>query len=186
MSISLPPSKQLSSQDSWLLKNVLRELEGNQNTYTKLSANFINGKSTPSILRIIKFLKVTGSNDLTVVLADSTHKIFAKFPFKPTIVNFENTYNQRITDCTTNSLVLVQKAELLLLGAREIKQNYDDLISGAIDYLVLNILQLEIYQRDQIVLSSDIHLKYIYQSEEYWQLCKHKPFVLDYHDDGVI
>lgn len=187
MAFLLPPVTQLHGQTSWLLKDTVNELKGNQSTYIKLNQNFITPKKLPPpILRIMKFLKVGENNEITATLADSTHKIFAKFPFKPTIINFENTYNQRMTYCTTNSLILVKKAELLRVRPEEIRRNYDDLIVESIDYLVLNILDLEIYNRDQISLNSDVHLKYIYQMSEYCHLSKRVSIPFECDDDGVV
>lgn len=169
-------TRELISQQSWLCKDIVELLKASptKGGTGTVKANFIDGNNTIlPVLRIIKFLKKTDNNDLAVVLADSTHKIFARFPFKPTIVDFENTYNQRITYCTTNCLVLVKKAELIRVSPAEIRRHYDDLVSNLTDYLLLNVLALEIYQRDQILLTSDIYLKYIYQVDEYRLLCKH-------------
>lgn len=176
MSRAKNETRQLISQESWLCMEIIHLLETNpsKSVNLKVKSNFINSHtSSKPVFRIIKFLKKTDTNDLALVLADSTHKIFARFPFKPTIVNFENKYNQRITYCTTNSLILVKQAELIRVSPWEIRQNYDDLVNSSLDYLVLNVLLLEIFQRDQILLTTDIYLEYIYQDDRYQQLCKH-------------
>ncbi|EGW31214.1 uncharacterized protein SPAPADRAFT_61793 [Spathaspora passalidarum NRRL Y-27907] len=165
-------------QDSWIANEVINSINPSR-TYTSplVRKDF---KSTTlkisSILRICRFLKTTQSNNITAILADSTHKILAYFPFKPTIVEFENQHCKRITYGTTNNLIDVSRANLLFVNGSELQQDYDLTGSWDFDFVVLEVLEFNIFQSDQITFTLGVEnsFKFVYDEPIYQRVCKRR------------
>lgn len=163
--------------ESWLADGILKDVANNVNyTNPLVKKEFVGSSSTirkKPILRILKFLKTTQSSGLTAILADSTHKVLALFPFQPTILNFEIQYKQRITYHTLNSLILIKKANLKFVTKPELACDYGINLEHEIDILVLEVLDLEIFQRDQVTLGVNIEnsLQLIYYDKRYLNEC---------------
>lgn len=162
--------------DSWLLESITKQINKNvKYTNPLIKKNFISPWSiskTP-ILRILRFLKTTKSSDLTAILSDSTHTMIAIFPFDPTIINFEVRYKHRITYHTPNSLILIKQANLRFVNNVELTNEWGITIDDEIDVVVLEVLDLEIFQRDQIMFGVNIenNLQLIYYDKSYVNMC---------------
>ncbi|KAK6458690.1 Shelterin complex subunit, TPP1/ACD-domain-containing protein [Scheffersomyces xylosifermentans] len=165
----------LKPLQSWLKESIEKCINPDRPyTSTLVKKNFIsndNMKRTP-ILRIANFLQVTKNKDLTAVLSDSTHKILAIFPFKPTIINFEEKYQQRITFHTNNTLIHIKQANLRFVQKEDLSLAYDVRYSSYYDVIVLEILDLDIFQRDQIELIRVTNsMTYLYDESSYIRFC---------------
>lgn len=162
--------------DSWLLESIIAQINKNVNyTNPLIKKDFVNPSSIKKapILRIIRFLKTTKSSDLTAVLSDSSHTVVAVFPFHPTIIDFEIRYKHRITYHTQNSLIFIKQANLRFVNNLELLTDWGITIEDGIDVAVLEILDLEIFQRDQIILGVNIEnsLQLVYYDRAYLSLC---------------
>lgn len=162
--------------DNWLLESITGQINKNvKYTNSLIKKDFISPSSiskTP-ILRILRFLKTTKSSDLTAILSDSTHTVIAIFPFDPAIINFEIRNKHRITYHTPNSLILIKQANLRFVNNVELTTEWGITIEDEIDVAVLEVLDLEIFQRDQIMLGVNIenNLQLIYYDKSYLNLC---------------
>ncbi|KAK6200507.1 telomere replication protein EST3 [Scheffersomyces amazonensis] len=161
---------------SWL-QSTVETLIRKDYTYSHniVAKNFIQSSSavklTP-ILRISSFIKTTKDNSITAVLTDSTHKILVKFPFKSAIINFENTYKRRITQDTVHTLVVIKDANLIFQNRQQLKEQFDVLYPNELDIIVLEILDLTLFQQEQIKFTSvDNSLHFIYDERWYARLC---------------
>ena len=93
--------------------------------------------------------------------------MFAIFPFKPTIVNFEDKYKQRITFHTQNILIHIKKANLRFIERKDYPLY--EIPAMGLSMVVLEVLDLEIFQRDQIMLSNKVEstLKFLHNELNY-------------------
>lgn len=162
--------------DNWLLESITGQINKNvKYTNPLIKKDFISPSciSKTPILRILRFLKTTKSSDLTAILSDSTHTVIAIFPFDPAIINFEIRYKHRITYHTPNSLILIKQANLRFVNNVELTTEWGITIEDEIDVAVLEVLDLEIFQRDQIMLGVNIenNLQLIYYDKSYLNLC---------------
>lgn len=165
-------------QQSWLLDSVT-DLIDSHRTYTSpvIKKHFFNTRYfCNTILRIIRFLKTTDNNDLTTILADSTHYILAIFPYHPTIFNFEIKYKQRITFYTPNTLIKVKRANLKFINRNDLIQKYASQFDSTIDIAILEVLDFDFFQRDQVLLAVQFEkrLQFIYKSPKYINACSSK------------
>lgn len=166
-------------QESWILESIIKNIKKNEiYTNSTIAKNFISfsHSSKAPILRILRFLKTTRDCDLTAILTDSTHKVIGIFPFSPTIIDFEVKYKQRITYHTLNSLVLIKQANLKFVNNVQLMNEWGVSIEDDIDVAVLEILDLEIFQRDQITLGINIenNLPLVYYDKSYLELCERR------------
>jgi len=161
-------------QESWLYDNVISTLNSSIVYNSVVKLNFTPKDTTP-ILRIIKIVGKSATSDLLVIVADSTHKMFARVLYSPTIVEFENTYHQRFTYCTTNSLILVNAANLSILLPSTIVKDFDVPVDLSVNYVVMDLILVQLVQRDQIQLNSDLLLKFIYYEKQYQLHSKSRP-----------
>ncbi|ABN64335.2 predicted protein [Scheffersomyces stipitis CBS 6054] len=158
---------------SWLWESVEKCIDPSRRyTSSLIKKNFVDEtprKASP-IVRISKFIKVTDNKDLTVILSDSTNLMFAIFPFKPTIVNFEDKYKQRITFHTQNILIHIKKANLRFIERKDYPLY--EIPAMGLSMVVLEVLDLEIFQRDQIMLSNKVEstLKFLHNESNYESL----------------
>ncbi|KAK6460155.1 hypothetical protein DFJ63DRAFT_316024 [Scheffersomyces coipomensis] len=171
----------LKFQQSWL-KDTILSLIRDEFSYTQpiIAKNIIssgknkkNLKVTP-ILRISSFIKTTTpNNDLTAVLTDSSHKILVRFPFHPTIVEFETLYNQRITYNTVHTLIQIKQANLLFVNRVQLKGDYNMSHTNSLGVVILEITDLRLFQQDQIEFAPiiDNSLKFIYDDDDYIKIC---------------
>ncbi|CCE83777.1 Piso0_004364 [Millerozyma farinosa CBS 7064] len=162
-------------QQSWLLDSVTDVIDSHR-TYTSpvIKKHFSNTRdSCNTILRIIRFLKTTDNNDLTSILADSTHYILAVFPYHPTIFNFEIKYKQRITFYTPNTLIKVKRANLKFINRNDLIQKYASQFDSTADIAILEVLDFDFFQRDQVSLAVQFEkrLQFIYKSPKYVHAC---------------
>ncbi|ODV81481.1 uncharacterized protein CANTADRAFT_3582 [Suhomyces tanzawaensis NRRL Y-17324] len=152
----------------WLYDSICTEISKRSKFNNPIVAkNFTRDLNLIPILKINSFIKSTKTNDITAILSDSTHKVFAIFPFKPTIVNFENSYHQRITYHTLNCSIRIKKANLRFASRLEALENYE--VDVNMDLIILEILDLEIFQRDQVRAdpSYERSLKFVYDEVGY-------------------
>ena len=163
--------------NSWILQAILKRLRSQPNFVGSLvEKNFITSSSIDGkvpILRISGFLKVTNDCSLSVVLSDATHKVLALFPYYPTILNFEIAYKQRITYHTLNCLIGIKHAHLRFVNNYELKEKFGFSQLDDTDVAVLEIIDLFIFDRDQIYLGVNIEkkLNFIYWELEYQKEC---------------
>lgn len=169
-------------QSSWLVNEVIKSINSNGQYINALIKEDFQPTVLPVsfILRILKFTATTDSKDITAVLADSTHKIFAIFLFSPTIVDFENKYHHRMTYNTRSCLIRIHKANLKFMDNSTVKNCYGRKSDGGLAIAVLEVLEFDIFFKDQYLFINSIEnrLKYVYDDAEYNQLCgkkKHKP-----------
>ncbi|KAG7662940.1 EST3 [[Candida] subhashii] len=162
-------------QHNWLANEVIHSIKSTPYSNTIIKKNFEPTllKVSP-ILRICKFLRVTNKNDVTVILADSTHRILAYFPFIPTVVDFENKYCQRITYHTINNLIDIKRANLRFINTNDLERDYGFKESRNLSIAILEVLEFELYQRDPISFTSDVENKitFVYDDLRYEELCK--------------
>lgn len=163
----------LPFQTSWLNKSILQNVDKGPYTSEVIKKNVTSSINTTPILRISKFLKKTPANSLTCVLSDSTHQILAVFPFKPTVVAFENLYRQRITYHTVNCLVLIKQANLRFISRQTLAKDFEINVNNNVDLVILEVLDLRIFQRDQVPLSGHVEnrLKFVYFDPRYVEVC---------------
>jgi hypothetical protein len=94
-------------------------------------------------------------------------------PFKPTIVAFENLYKQRITFHTVNCLVEIKQANLRFISRQTLANDFEININNKVDIIILEVLDLRIFQRDQVFLSGHVEnrLKFVYFDPKYVEVC---------------
>lgn len=156
-------------QNGWLRDSLLKSISNvpSERTLTsELLAKNVSPESLP-VLRIFRFLQKTHLKDLTAILSDSTHKIYAVFPYEA-IRAFELKYKKRITLQTVNSLILVERADYIFVGSQRLLQDYgvrSEAKGGSL--IVLKVNQVEIFLRDQIELGWVVSskLKFVYDTE---------------------
>lgn len=163
----------------WVLHCVLSKVRDTAYSSSMAVKNFVKYESpnvnnigwTP-ILRIFRFAKPTDDGALTAVLNDSTHKILALFT-SHCIRQFESNYKQRITYCTTNSLLLVKRANLRFVSLHQLREQFG-VIAGlklrvGTEVLIMEVLEVEMFQRDQIRVpaTADNSLLFIYDEASY-------------------
>jgi hypothetical protein len=153
-------------QESWLYDNIIATLASSTVYNSVVKQNFAP-KDTMPILRIIKILAKSATNDLLVIVADSTHKMFARVLYSPTIIEFENTYHQRFTYGITNSLISVKAANLSMLLPSTIAKDFDVSVDPTTNYVAIDLILVQLVQRDQIQLNSDLLLKFVYHENQY-------------------
>lgn len=164
-------------QQSWLLGLVKETVTRSQYTTSLLKKDAVKeGFHTTPLLRIFRFMKLTETHDLTAILADSTHKMLAIFPYKPTVRDFEIKYSQRLTYHTPNTLIVVRRANLRFVSPTEARRLFGMVMDGP-DTLVLEVLDLDMFLRDQVSLSVAVekNLVFLYDDAEYRQLCGKRP-----------
>ncbi|RLV91010.1 Telomere replication protein EST3 [Spathaspora sp. JA1] len=165
-------------QDSWVAHEVISSI----NPTRAYTSSLVTKDFKPtqlkisSILRICRFLKTTESHNITCILADSTHKILAYFPFKPTIVDFENKQCRRITYGTLNNLIDVKLANLRFVNETELQREYNITGVWGCDVVVLEIIEFDIFQSDRLKFTPEVEnrFKFVYEENRYEQLCKKK------------
>lgn len=168
-------------QNTWICKSVNRSLqEHGRFSGPVIAHHFINSTSTnhvkeTPIVRVFRLLKTTDQKALTAIISDARHTMFAKFPYNPTIVNFEQLYRQRITYMTAGCLFLIKKARLRFATKDEVKQDFDFHISPNIDVVILDIEDFSVFLRDQAILPHEVVAKtnMVYYDKEYYSLCSH-------------
>lgn len=166
-------------QDKWLLEAILSKVDEDI-VYSNaiIDKNFVKSvyclEKTP-VLRIFKFLKITESHDLTLILSDSHHKILARV-LQSAIFNFELKYSYRITYQTLNSLVILRKTALIFVNKFDLAKDFDYEEDTSTNTIVLDILDLDIFQRDQVQLAPHIELglKFLYNEDNYRRVCLRK------------
>lgn len=163
----------LPFQSSWLNKAIIKNTKKTPYTSDIVKKNVISSLNVTPILRISKFLKKTSTNALTCVFSDSTHQILVLLPFKPTIVAFENLYKQRITFHTVNCLVEIKQANLRFISRQTLANDFEININNKVDIIILEVLDLRIFQRDQVFLSGHVEnrLKFVYFDPKYVEVC---------------
>lgn len=163
----------LPFQTSWLNKAIIKNTKKTPYTSDIVKKNVISSLNVTPILRISKFLKKTSTNALTCVFSDSTHQILVLLPFKPTIVAFENLYKQRITFHTVNCLVEIKQANLRFISRQTLANDFEININNKVDIIILEVLDLRIFQRDQVFLSGHVEnrLKFVYFDPKYVEVC---------------
>lgn len=163
----------LPFQTSWLNKAIIKNTKKTPYTSDIVKKNVISSLNVTPILRISKFLKKTSTNALTCVFSDSTHQILVLLPFKPTIVAFENLYKQRITFHTVNCLVEIKLANLRFISRQTLANDFEININNKVDIIILEVLDLRIFQRDQVFLSGHVEnrLKFVYFDPKYVEVC---------------
>lgn len=189
-------------QRQWLKDLILDTIKDNVNyTNELIKPNFVNyqkGKvknvtKTP-LLRILDHIQVTPTSDLISVLSDSKHKILTVFPFEPAITRFELDNNQRITMNTRGTVILITKANLKFTNKfkfrkfsgvtdrNEFFNKFPFFASSSIDIVFLEVIEFEIFQRDQCNTGDSIfkRIKYVYFDPKYKD--KFKPVERDEKD----
>lgn len=176
---------------SWLSKDVINSIGQNTNYVNPIVRK--NFKPTlmkvSFLLRILEFISPTESMDITAILSDSTHKILSIFKFDPAIVDFENRYHQRMTYNTVNRIIHIKKANLKFMTIDSINKDFKLNLKGALDIVVLEILDFELFLIDEyrFVNSIESRLEFVYDDPEYDQLCRTKTNTEIFnYDDGLI
>lgn len=170
-----PQTTSLTFLNEWVKDESLKCIEKNKiYTNPNIRKNFIDTLHVTPILRIFKFLKISNSYGITAILADSKHQILAHFPLLPTVTSFENKYRQRITYETTHCLILLRKVNLVFISKQELKDDYGLYFGDDIDVISLQVLDLDIFGRDKVVLGQGIerNLKFLYDDEDYKKVCR--------------
>ncbi|CAX42569.1 telomerase subunit, putative [Candida dubliniensis CD36] len=173
-------------QSSWLVNEVIKSINSNGQYINSLIKKDFQPTVLPVsfVLRILKFTATTDSKDITAVLADSTHKIFAIFLFSPAIVDFENKYHHRMTYNTRSSVIRIHKANLRFMDQSTVNKCYNMKTNGNLAIAVLEILEFDIFLKDQysFITSIENRLKYVYEDTRYDQLCREKMHRPEYDD----
>lgn len=177
--------------ESWLFPEVMKSIDPNINYINPI----VKKNFQPTVLkitfllRILEFIATIKSNDITAVLSDSTHKILAIFKFDSAIVDFENKNHQRMTCNTVNRVIHIKRANLKFIDIDYINMNFKLTLKGALDIVVLEILEFEVFLVDpfQFDRSTELKLKYLYDEPEYDNLCRRKPNINVFkYDNGLI
>lgn len=170
---------------SWVLESVLSHIrESSAYVGNMVSKNFVKYESpgkcnldwTP-ILRVFKFTQSTEAGELTAVLNDSTHKILSHFN-RECVRRFETKHKQRLTYHTTNSLVLVRRANLRFVSLKQLRAQFGVVaglqINARTEIVVLEVLEVDMFQRDQIRVpaSAENTLRFIYAEGDYKKRCR--------------
>lgn len=171
-------------QESWLLEatcRALRQATSSNPVIKRFVENNINWLGNTSIVRVFKFLQTTNSNDITAIVSDSSHKMLAIFPFSPTIVDFEQKHQQRITFNSANCLFLINEANLRYINKFELATNFDSSFNSQKDVFVLEVLKCEVFQRDQVSFGATIDnlLKFVYVEYDYNKACSQQDDEVD-------
>lgn len=164
-------------QQSWLLDLVKQNVTRDHYTTSLVKKDAVKeGHRTTPILRIFRFTKLTEGLDLTAILADSTHKMLAIFPYRPTVRDFELKNSQRLTYHTANALVVIRRANLRFVSSQEARSLFGMVMDGPAT-LVLEVMALDMFLRDQVSLSVAVEkrLVFLYDDPVYRLLCGKRP-----------
>lgn len=103
-------------QASWLLRAVAPVAQ-------PVVTDFVNPRTRPrrGYLTLLRVADVVhhdrDSNDVWCALADTTHVVYARFPYRPAVARFEATYDQRFTYRIRDTLVALDRAHLRMYAS---------------------------------------------------------------------
>lgn len=175
-------------QTTWIQKAVTRCLQHHLRfSATDVEHHFIHPshkkhvRETP-IIRVYRYLKTTDQLALTAIVSDTRHLIFAKFPYDPTIIKFEQLYRQRLTYMTAGCLFVIKQAKLRFAKPGEVAKDFDFSISPNIQIVILEIDDFTVFLRDQAILPHEALSKVnmIYYDREYYDLCGRDCYIPEY------
>ena len=178
-------------QTTWIQKTVTRCLQHHLRfSATDVEHHFIHPshkkhvRETP-IIRVYRYLKTTDQLALTAIVSDTRHLIFAKFPYDPTIIKFEQLYRQRLTYMTAGCLFVIKQAKLRFAKPGEVAKDFDFSISPNIQIVILEIDDFTVFLRDQAILPHEALSKVnmIYYDREYYDLCGRDCYIPEYSKD---
>ncbi|EDK38514.2 hypothetical protein PGUG_02612 [Meyerozyma guilliermondii ATCC 6260] len=178
-------------QTTWIQKAVTRCLQHHLRfSATDVEHHFIHPshkkhvRETP-IIRVYRYLKTTDQLALTAIVSDTRHLIFAKFPYDPTIIKFEQLYRQRLTYMTAGCLFVIKQAKLRFAKPGEVAKDFDFSISPNIQIVILEIDDFTVFSRDQAILPHEALSKVnmIYYDREYYDLCGRDCYIPEYSKD---
>lgn len=170
-------SHPINVQHSWLRDEVISALDScavYTNNIIKRRVISKTRKVSP-LVSIFKRMKILPNRIVTVVLSDSTHRMFAVFPFEPTIVAFENRYCQPFTHHMQQCLIRVVQADLIFLSPSQVYEMFD--VRTGLALAVMKVLDFEIFQRDQVSFDVAVqkNLQDLYRDPHYVELCRPRP-----------
>lgn len=175
-------------QTTWIQKAVIRCLQHHiRFSAVDVERHFIHPshkkhvRETP-IIRVYRYLKTTDQLALTAIVSDTRHLMFAKFPYDPTIIRFEQLYRQRLTYMTAGCLFVIKNARLRFANPGEVAKDFDFSVSPNIQVVFMEIEDFAVFLRDQAILPHEAIAKVnmIYYDREYYDLCGPNCYVPEY------
>lgn len=158
---------------SWLLNSVLCSVDAEkQYTSDLIASDVINPHARPRLVKIVRWvLKSSSTNDMNAIVCDGTHHMFVIIPFRPTIVDFELRYQQRITYETVNTHMVVHKARLRFALVQELTQGFKSRPIIGLPIVILEINELAFFLRDKYE-SNGSDKPFIYETPNYAEVCR--------------
>lgn len=171
-------------QESWLNKLVLNSVSSTRYNNRVVLPEIIGKINKAPILRITNFITKTDNNSFSCQFADATNRIYGIIPFE-SIVQFEQKYRRNLTSGTRNNLIVVKLARLVFYGWREIEALFKQPGLASIDYVALQVLDFEIFLRDNFSFNYAIEdrIRMIYEDPSYIQKCGRKNNTKDLWDE---
>lgn len=164
----------INLQHLWLREIVLDALDTDAVYTVETVRNRVIRRGMPLVTplaSIFKRMKILPCKSVSVVLSDATHRMFAIFPYSPTILTFENKYCQPFTYRTQACLIRIVQADLVFVSPLRAYEKFG--VRARLPMVVMKILEFEIFQRDQVTFDVNVqqNLKDLYSDPQYIEVC---------------